>query len=73
MLLQDNPVSILSSAWLSPAASAVSADEELFRDFPATFMLAGSKEWYIDGVRELVRRMRISKVDLGRCEGPVSE
>lgn len=73
LLLRDNPVSLLDSPYLSPAGSTVPAEPGLFAGFPPTFIVTGGKEYYVESVRELVRRLQISGVDYGASSDPFAE
>lgn len=71
-LLSLSPVSLIDSPWFSPAASTVPATDELFKDFPPTFVTAGGAEVLCDGIEELVRRLEKSGVEHGAFSSRVT-
>jgi acetyl esterase/lipase len=69
LLLRDNPVSLLDSPYLSPAADSVPATPELFARFPPCLVTGGKMEHYIEDVRELVKRLKLGAVECEYLEG----
>jgi acetyl esterase/lipase len=69
-LLWLSPLSLVDSPWLSPASSVVPATPDLFAGFPPTFVCAGGAEVLLDGIEELVKRLKGSEVECGAFSFP---
>lgn len=64
-LLGTNPISLIDGAYLSPAADTLVATSELFNKFPPAFVTGGAKEILLEQIREAVRRLKLSGVQVG--------